>query len=271
MSEVNRKSPMDHWKDACDLLIEEQAKYDAIPVEKREQVPSLKKLEKIAAVKLKIAELELTKDDDVLSGTCKGLLSNIYGFTKYEKWIAREDASEADLSKMSKGVFVENLSIEMLNRLDGTNYSKNEKKLDNEYLVGIPDIVDYENKIVIDIKSSWNIESFMNNLNKELDWDYWWQVQGYMALLGFEKAEVDFCLVSTPEHILEPLILKLAGDVYSADYVRRKLTVDDIAEPERRLRFVVDRDEDAIQRIYKRLRKCREYLFEIEQLHLGMK
>jgi transcriptional regulator with XRE-family HTH domain len=271
MSEVNGKSPFDHWQDACDLLVEEQAKYDAIPIEKREQKPSLAKLDKIAAVKLKIAELALTKDDDVLSERCKNQLLNLYGWTKYEKWIAREDAGDADISKLEKGALVENLSIEMLNRLDGTSYSKNEGKFTNEYLIGIPDIIDYENRVVVDVKSSWNIESFMQNVNKELNIDYWWQVQGYMAILGFDKAEVSFCLISTPEHILEPTIAKLAGDLYTADYVRKKLTVEDIPEQDRRLRFVVDRDEDAIQRIYKRLRKCREYLSIIEQLHLGMK
>lgn len=144
------------------------------------------------------------------------------------------------------------MSIEMLNRLDGKGYSKNEKKFDNEYLIGVPDIIDFENRLVVDIKSSWNIESFMQNLNKELNVDYWWQVQGYMAILGFDKAEVSFCLISTPPHLLETTIAKIAGDLYSEDYVRRKLTVDDIPECERRLRFVVERDEEAIQKIYKK-------------------
>lgn len=269
MTEVNGKSPYDHWKDACDLLAEEEAKFESIPINKREQKPAIAKLAKIEAVKQKVAELELTKDDDVLSERCKNLLLDIYAWEKYKKWAAPELPSTP--SVLNKGMLVEDTSIEMLNRLDGTNYSKNEEKFSNDYLIGCPDIVDTENRMIIDVKSSWNIESFMYNVNKELDKEYWWQVQGYMALLDFHKAEVHFCLVTTPEHIIQSEIEKKAGERYSAEEIRANLTFDDIPEAERRLRFVVERDEQAIEKLYKRIRKCREYLSIIEELHLSMK
>lgn len=266
MTEVNGKSPFDHWQDACDLLTLEEAKYEAMP--KKGQIPAIKKAEKIEGLKLKIAELALTKDDDVLSEGCKNQLLYLYGWLKYKKWTAPENVG---YNKSGKGISVENLSIEMINRLDGTNYSKNEEKFTNEYLIGCPDVIDNENKIVVDVKSSWNMDSFLCNVNKELNKIYWWQIQGYMALLGFEKAEISFCLVSTPEHIILSEIDKKAGGNYSEEEIRQNLTFDDIAEEERRLRFVVDRDEEAIEKLYKRIRKCREYMPIIEQLHLGMK
>jgi len=266
MTDGNKKTPMAHWQDACELLVEEEAKYEAI--EKKHQKPAQAKLLKIEGLRLKIAELALTKDDDVLSETCKSKLAGLYAWLKYKKWIAPEGIGQ---NRVAKGKSVEGLSIEMINRLDGTMYSKNEERFENEYLIGVPDVVDNENKIVVDVKSSWDIDSFLCNVNKELNRVYWWQAQGYMALFGFEKAEIDYCLISTPEHIIESEIEKKAGDRYSPEEIRNNLTFDEIPEEERRLRFIVDRDEPAIEKLYKRLRKCREYLPIIEQLHLGMK
>jgi hypothetical protein len=45
------------------------------------------------------------------------------------------------------------------------------------------------------------------------------------------------------------------------------MTFDDMPIQDRRLKFIVERDEDAIQRIYKRVQKCREYMAEIQELH----
>lgn len=266
MTEVNGKSPLEYWKDACDLLAEEEAKYAAMP--KKELKPAIAKLQKIESLKLKIDELAITKDDDVLSEGCKNQLLSLYGWLKYKKWIAPESSG---YNKVDKGLSVEGISIEMINRLDGTKYSKNEEKFTNEYLIGCPDIVDNGNKIVVDVKSSWNIDTFLNNVNKELNRNYWWQMQGYMALLGFQKSEVNFCLISTPEHIIQSEIDKKSGGRYSEEDIRQNLIFDEIPEQERRLRFVVERDEEAIERLYKRIRKCREYLPTIEQLHLSMK
>lgn len=266
MTEVGGKSPLNHWQDACDLLAEEEAKYEAMP--KKELKPAIAKLQKIEAVKLRIAELALTKDDDVLSEGCKNQLVYLYGWLKYKKWIAPENTG---YMKHSKGFSVEDISIELVNKLEGTNYSKNKEKLTNDFLIGCPDIIDRDNKKIIDVKSSWNMDSFLYNVNKELNRNYWWQMQGYMALLDFEKAEIDFCLVSTPEHIIQIEIEKKAGNKYSEEEIRNNLTFDDIPEEERRLRFVVERDNEAIERLYKRIKKCREYLPTIEQLHLGMK
>lgn len=266
MTEVGGKSPLDYWKDACNLLAEEEAKYAAMP--KKELKPAIAKLQKIESLRLKIDELAITKDDDILSEGCKNQLLCLYGWLKYKKWIAPESSG---YNKAEKGLSVEGISIEMINRLDGTKYSKNEEKFTNEYLVGCPDIVDNSNKIVIDVKSSWNIDSFLNNVNKELSRNYWWQMQGYMALLGFQKSEVNFCLISTPEYIIQSEIDKKAGGKYSEEEIRQNLIFDEIPEQERRLRFVVERDDEAIERLYKRIRKCREYLPIIEQLHLSMK
>lgn len=266
MTEVNGKSPYDHWKDACDLLEEEEAKYAAIT--KKELKPAQAKLLKIEGLKLRIAELAVTKDDDVLSEGCKNQLSNLYGWVKYKKWIAPEGVG---YSKSEKGISVECLSIDMVSRLDGVKYSKNEERFENAYLIGKPDIIDKERNIVIDVKSSWNIESFLSNVSKDLSRNYWWQMQGYMALLGLEKSEVNFCLISTPEHIIQSEIDKKAGERYSGEDIRKNLTFDEIPEDERRLRFVVERDEQSIEKLYKRIRKCRGYLSVIEQLHLSMK
>jgi hypothetical protein len=266
MTDGNKKTPFEHWQDACDLLVEEEAKYEAMP--KKELKPAIAKAQKIEGLKLKIAELALTKYDESLSDGCKTQLLNLYGWLKYKKWTAPEATG---WNRGIKGIIVENLSIEMVNKLDGTNYLKNEEKFTNDFLIGFPDVIDLEKGVVIDVKSSWNMDSFLNNLDKELSRNYWWQMQGYMALLNLQKAEVNFCLVTTPEHIILSEIEKRAGEKYSAEEIRQNLTFDDIPERERRLRFMVDRDDEAVEKLYRKIKSCREYLSEIEQLHLGMK
>jgi hypothetical protein len=41
-------------------------------------------------------------------------------------------------------------------------------------------------------------------------------------------------------------------------------------EHERRIVYKVERNDDDLQKAYKQVEKCREYLIEIEKMHLGV-
>jgi hypothetical protein len=99
-----------------------------------------------------------------------------------------------------------------------------------------------------------------------------------MALTGCDSSEVSYCLVNTPDVLLEgeKYALLRRFDVVSEEdpsfkkaygELLNNMTFDDIPIERRRLKFIVERDEDAIQRIYKRIEKCREYLTRLQELH----
>ena len=117
--------------------------------------------------------------------------------------IAKEDfygySSQITNKYVEKGIEVEDKSIELLNTIKLANYKKNDTRLENDFLTGECDINDDVNDEIIDIKSSWSLETFPalpSDINIK---DYEMQLRGYMMLYGRSKASVCYCMVSTPE------------------------------------------------------------------------
>lgn len=130
---------------------------------------------------------------EVLSETAKS----------YIKQIAKEDfygySSELDNKYLTKGKQCEQDSINLLNLVNFTNYTKNEQRVNTDILTGEADIV-AENEI-IDIKTSWSLDTFPalpEDINAK---DYEMQLRGYMLLYGKQKASVCYCMVDTPEEL----------------------------------------------------------------------
>lgn len=212
----------------------------------------------------RVVEYEADKGKDLISEGCKTYLTKMYGWQKYKKWIAPQGNGDGPIRK---GVAAEDSAIRLINYLDNTDFIKNQKIISDEFLVGIPDILD--GKVVKDVKSSWNIETFLSNLGKELKPEYALQMQGYLAITGLESGEVSFCLVSTPDAIIKEQYerLRTNGTQITEEDMFNNLTFDDIPEKERRIRFIVERDEEMIEKIQKRVESCRDYMAIIEQLH----
>ena len=130
---------------------------------------------------------------EVLSETAKSEMIKIakedyYGYSSYmtNKYV-------------EKGVEVEDISIELLNTIKFADYKKNTERLTNDFLTGEADINDEKNDEIIDIKSSWSLETFPalpSDINIK---DYEMQLRGYMMLYNRSKASVCYCMVSTPE------------------------------------------------------------------------
>src|ERR1700744_1271944 len=135
-----------------------------------------------------------------LSQTAKSYLKEVYAEFKYGR---REDFSSR---YTEKGNLTEEACITLLSRLDKQLYVKNEEQLENDYLVGTPDIWLGENILkalyIIDNKSSWSMRTFMSVIDSPVDKNYWSQVQGYMDLTSAPEGEVSYCLEDCPEHLL---------------------------------------------------------------------
>lgn len=212
------------------------------------------------------------KEAGLLSKTAQRHLLDIYISQKYGR------VRDVQTKQMKKGVAVEQDSIDMLSKLLSVEFSKNEERYSNAYVTGLPDIVN--NGMVIDIKSSYDLWTFMGNLPDRLDSLYYWQLMSYMWLTDAQSGYIAYCLSNTPDNIIEQekyYLLKNMDVVSeeSPEYVKQALKLefnmkfDDIDISERVLLYKVDRNEDDIIRIEQKVLKAREYLHEIESTHLN--
>lgn len=212
------------------------------------------------------------KEAGLLSKTAQRHLLDVYIAEKYGR------KRDIQTKQMKKGVEVEDDSIALLNKYWNTNYEKNQERYTNGFITGHPDILDKDK--VVDIKSSYDLWTFLGNLPDKLDNLYYWQLMSYMWLTGATKGHIAYCLSNTPFGIVEQEKRYLLNrmDVISEEspeYVKEaaklefNMTFDDIDVSERVLIYTVERNEDDIVRIQNRVERAREYLHEIETTHLN--
>lgn len=197
---------------------------------------------------------------------------------------------------IEKGLAVEEDSITLYSRLKKTFLIKNEKHFKNEWIKGTPDLFDkdpitlnffekdgsmvWDGKAhelsVTDIKSSWDIYTFMRVLSKDVNKMYYWQLQGYMDLSGASSATLAYCLVDTPAPLIEDekrrLMWKMGvatseNPLYleACDELEKAMTFGDIDMKERLIEFKIERNDADILRMHKRVEDCRIWLNEFER------
>lgn len=113
----------------------------------------------------------------------------VYGYTRH-----------VSTKEMQKGLIVEGQSIALLNEVLFTRHIKNEERRENEWIGGTCDI--YTGSGIHDIKSSWSLNTFPATLRDAEDSTYQWQVRGYMMLWNADYAEVNYCMVDTPDELI---------------------------------------------------------------------
>jgi len=212
------------------------------------------------------------KEAGLLSKTAQKHLLDVYIAEKYGR---RKDIQT---KQMKKGIEVEQDSIDLLSIYLKMPFTKNQQRFTNDYITGLPDIID--NDRIIDIKSSYDLWTFIGNIPDKLDSLYHWQMQSYMWLTGAKSALIAYCLVNTPESIIEQekyyLLKKMdVATEESPEYIKEAMKIefnmsfDDIKLEERILMFSVSRNEDDILRIQQKVERAREFLRELEETHLN--
>lgn len=271
-------TPKQQYDQMLALYMEEMRKYEEMGERRQGMSRGLDKAAKITALEHKLKHLEPKKDEDPLCATAKSLLKRYYGFLKYGKWSAMLDKGNKYTNKGNLG---EPDSIALVSFLDSALYSKNEEVFENDFLIGTPDIIcdrdgeDY----VMDVKTSWDWDTFSENIGKELNPLYYHQLMGYLLLRNAKKGEVSYCLVDTPAVIMEEekfhLSKRMGAATTESPELRlaqakliNNLTFSDIPAIERRIRFEVDYDEAVITKIREAVPKFRNYLFDIQEMHL---
>jgi len=201
---------------------------------------------------------------DTLSAGPKTFLGNVFKEELFGK------TGEVKSKYLDKGLLVEDESIKMYSEVIGRDVVKNEKRYNNEYITGIPDIF---GDTLADIKSSWDHNTFPLTSDAIPNKDYYWQLQGYMALTDQETSKLVYCLVDTPDEIIYHEI-KVIGAKLGVVEIPEELEEDiwnglkfsDIDPKHRIKEFVVERNQEDIDAIYKRVELARGYLNDLNQL-----
>lgn len=278
MGGADRKTNLQKYIDCAAEVADKQMKMVNM---KKKDGPGYTKLvdteEKLQAC-LKV--LELAKDEPLeLSDGTKTFCTTLYADIKYGKWNPSKDIGN---KYTAKGKAAEAEAIMLVSQLEGELYYKNELQVQNAFLKGTPDVIvgdPYNATKIVDVKSPWDSETFFSNLNDELIQQYKFQMMGYMAITNAPIAEVHFCLVDIPGFMWEKERMSLFNrmEVVTDDDVDfkimeaqlfRNLHFDDMPPEERRIKFVVERDDELIEKIYHQVEKVREYLPIVEKMHL---
>jgi hypothetical protein len=176
----------------------------------------------------------------------------------YIRAVAKQDFYgynvELNNKYINKGIMQENDSIALFNSVMFSNYSKNTERLTNEWLTGEADIVLDDQ--IIDIKTSWSLETFPATPEEGIEKLYEWQLRAYMMLYNKNYATLCYCMVSTHPSLLnewENLSLH---------------QVDHIAPEKRITTLLFTRDIELEEEIKERLHHCTEYYVKyINQLN----
>ena len=153
-----------------------------------------------------------------------------------------------------KGNEVEAEAIALVkNVLDVGFIYKNEERLENEYLTGVPDV---NTDILIDVKSSWDAFTFFEKVVEDevKNKDYYFQLQGYMWLTEKQEALLCYCLIDTPLQIVRDEIRRehwrrneIDENDDIIDFVEAKHTFMHIPKEKRVKTHIIKRDEKVIE------------------------
>jgi hypothetical protein len=197
-----------------------------------------------------------------LSDSCITHLADVYVANKYNR------QTNIETKFTIKGLMVEEDSLTLYSRYKQRFFTKNEERLNNEWISGCTDVT---KELVIDIKSSWDIFTFFRQNVKKLNKLYYWQMQGYMDLTGVDSATLAYCLTDTPDVLIEDAKRKLLWKMgvateLNADYIEactqleKTLTYGDIPLEERIIEIEIKRNQADIDKIHARVEQCRKYM-----------
>jgi hypothetical protein len=168
-----------------------------------------------------------------------------------------------------KGNEVEEQAIELTEDVLGFEFlTKNENYYQNDWVKGTPDII--TTSLVIDVKSSWSGDTFPFFETELPNKDYYYQVMGYMWLTGKKNALISYCLINTPEEIVNDEIRRTAWGKYeiepSEETIRDVVALhsfDHIPKDRRVKAFHVEYNEGVVNEMKTRIEHCRTYFNEL--------
>lgn len=215
------------------------------------------------------------KENGILSKTCQKELIKIYNQEVFGR------KKEIVTKQMDKGIQAEPQSIALFSAVTGEFYYKNQERVEDEWFCGHPDLISENGDEVWDIKTSWDLDSFMPKLMEEPDANYVAQLNCYYSLTVASGGGIAYCLVSIPKNLLEeekmyllkrmdvateynPLFIKAAAEL------EKNLVFDDIPLELRLIKHEVPRNEELIEKMKSKVPIFREWLRKFHEKHLKL-
>jgi hypothetical protein len=168
-----------------------------------------------------------------------------------------------------KGNIMEDEAIDFVADQLGYGFlMKNEEHFSDEYMQGTPDVI-LKNEI-IDVKNSWDASTFPL-FDEDINPAYYWQLQGYMHLTGKCNAKLIYCLMDTPEHLIEKEARwysisqgfeELEMSIF--EKFKRNLTYENVPGKLKVKVYEIERSDSDIQKIKDRVVMCRTYINELQ-------
>ena len=167
-----------------------------------------------------------------------------------------------------KGLIMEDNALDFVaERKDYGMLIKNEEYLENEFFTGTPDNIQPDH--VIDTKCSWDEQTFPL-FETVLNPVYDGQGQIYMHLTGRKQHKVFYCLMDTPENIIEREARNYSfkngyGDLTEEIFqdFKKKMTFGTVPANLRIKEFTIDYNHAYIAEVETRVIECRTFIDEL--------
>ena len=164
-----------------------------------------------------------------------------------------------------KGNACESDSLDLVQKVTGKTYFKNRKELANEFITGTPDLI-LDDKI-IDIKTSWDIWTYAGVDEDSARKNYYYQLMGYMWLTEKTSSDLIYCLVDTPENIIQDELYKLSfrypeinESEEKASVFKKNYLFGDIDIKLRMKQYSFTLSDEDIEAVKERIIAAREYM-----------
>jgi hypothetical protein len=157
---------------------------------------------------------------------------------------------EVSSKEIEKGNLLEADAIALLNRVRGLSLVKNKERRSNGWITGECDLFGAAARRGHDLKCSWSVATFPIALVDCFDKSYEWQMRGYMWLWDADCWEVNYALLTTPEHLMR-------FDPPSMHFV------DHIPEHMRLTTWTVTRDPELEKAMVEKIKAARQYYAQV--------
>jgi hypothetical protein len=258
MTDARGKSIKDKFTETKESLSKKRDRLNSLSAKAEKTRERL--THEIETLELNLSQYESRLDEVNLSETCKSYLEEVF-------WKREFNISSEIVNKyLTKGIEVEDDSINLACDVHGWNNQKNNDSFENDFLTGTPDMIFDE--FIVDIKSSWSAKTFpLKNENDDIPSQlYYYQIMSYLALTGKSHGFLIYCLVDTPENLVQDELWRYARNhgllevpTEIEDEIRESHLFSRLPKKLRVKTFRIDRDEEVIQKIYERIDDCRKW------------
>lgn len=205
---------------------------------------------------------------------------NIYKHYAYARFGAsRVSRGGKTPIQLDKGEVAEPDAIQLLSKIDGVEYRKNEEIFSNAYLRGIPDILLYEGDKIVgikEIKVPIDLLSFLERIDGDHLTDDRWELLAYLDVLGLKTGEICYVLVDMPKDVRDAKINeakeRYVSYGYTEDHIRKlvknlekSMVYDYIPEEKRVRRFTVNRQGYFTTQMHRRVKAVRDRLANLHE------